>query len=406
LIFVKPNQKKGSKYLSVIILLFGGFFSFTAYFTGNTYYTISIGAFYRTVISSQIIWYFGSHGQPSYSIYYYAPRFDVNFESENQPTKNIVFIVDETIRGDHLSLNGYSRPTTPLIDALNSKGFIKNWGIGASGATCSIQSNNLLLTGLNELRDAAGSKLYRLPTIFQYAKAMGYKTYYYDAQRSAVWNGKPTDLKYYERIDKVDFEAKTPTEIDAEIAVRVREKLENSTGNFIWINKFGNHMPYENNYPEDHVLWKPISTKNELATDRQPLINNYDNGIRYNLEIFFTNLFRNGVSNNTVYIYTSDHGESFVNQNGHCGTTKDEAIVPIFMIAQPHLLPGVDTGFKASHVNIFPTLLDLMEFPENQRQYNYALSLLKAKSTDSQPRFYYSERGEPNNPGKRYPFDE
>jgi len=59
----------------------------------------------------------------------------------------------------------------------------------------------------------------------------------------------------------------------------------------------------------------------------------------------------------------------------------------------------VDTGFKASHANMFTTLLDLMNYPEELRKYPYAISLFKAKAADSRPRYF--------NPSleKRVPFD-
>ncbi len=81
-------------------------------------------------------------------------------------------------------------------------------------------------------------------------------------------------------------------------------------------------------------------------------------------------------------------------------------MVPLFMIASPDRMPAIDTGFKASHSNLFATLLDLMNYPQNKRKYDYSISLLKARESDSRKRFYYA--GDLNDPvkGNSYPYDE
>jgi glucan phosphoethanolaminetransferase (alkaline phosphatase superfamily) len=174
----------------------------------------------------------------------------------------------------------------------------------------------------------------------------------------------------------------------------VSDIVKNSEGNFIWINKMGVHFPYEKNYPEDGVSWLPTdrtAEKSELTDNNQPLINNYDNAIKYNLDAFFENLLSGGVPHNTVFVYTSDHGQTLIQgKASHCGSTRDEAMVPLFIIAQPEMLPPADTDFRASHANIFASLLDLMKYPEEERRYDYSISLFKAKREDSAPRYYFS----------------
>lgn len=417
LFLIKPQIKKELATLAAVFVLLCGFFTFTAYFTHNVYHTVSLGAFCRTMINFPVSWYVGTIYQPPRRIFYNEPREPVIYQAKTAPTNNIVFIVDESVRGDYLSLNGYTRQTTPFLDDLNKKGFIKNWGTAVAGATCSITSNNLLLTGLNELPDL-DFKIYKLPTIFGYAKAAGYKNFYFDGQFSQFWNGKPTDIPDFgEWITAKDIEDKISyrIDIDAEIARRVREITKNSTGNFIWINKRGVHKPYENAYPNSETIWLPVSSGDdksatyESGDDREALINNYNNAIHYNSQSFFTSLLSEGLAENTFYVYTSDHGQT-LRENGavasHCSNTKSEAIVPLFIIAEPQKLSATDTNFKASHSNIFATLLDLMDFPENERKYNYALSLFKAKAADSQPRFYFVGSLYSSEFGGKYLYDE
>ena len=66
------------------------------------------------------------------------------------PKNNIVLVIDESIRGDHLSVNGYKRETTPFLDALSQEDSFYNWGLAVAGATCSHPSNSLILTGVRQ----------------------------------------------------------------------------------------------------------------------------------------------------------------------------------------------------------------------------------------------------------------
>lgn len=415
LIFVEPIFDKGLKPFLFVLFLFGGIFSFTAFFTSNAFPSVSVGAFYRTAFSFPVNWYIGSIQQPSFRVLYLTPRREIKFRAPNTPKNNIVFIVDESLRGDHLSLNGYSRPTTPFLDALNQTGVLKNWGIAVSGTTCSINSNNLLLTGVTDLPDVNG-EIFQSPTIFQYAKAMNYKTRYFDGQLSYSWIGKAADLRNYDEYTNASaLKKENWYDVDAELARRVNQIVQNSTGNFIWINKFGVHKPYKPSYPDSETKWLPIpqadSNKTLFRSGNlyEETKNNYDNAILYNSQSFFSNLLGEGLAKDTFYFYTADHGQN-LGEDGkrtvsHCYSTRNEGNVPLFLISEPQITPEVDTAYKASHANLFATLLDLMNFPESERQENYAPSLFKAKEKDSTPRFYFAGGLFSNITGKKYPFD-
>ncbi len=415
LIYIKPVRQKGWLLMFSVAAALVVFFASTAYFTSDSFYTVSLSAFCRTVINFPTTWYVGTTRQAAYVIGYEKPRETVEFLVPNAPLNNIVFIVDESVRGDHLSLNDYDRPTTPFLEEISRRGLLKNWGIAVSGTTCSRTSNNLLLTGVSKLPDIEG-KIYEFPTIFQYAKAMKYKTFYFDGQVSYFWNGKPSDLQDIDDWRTPDqIKAKSWIEMDAEIARQVREIVANSTGNFIWINKFGVHKPYGDSYPPDEKKWQPVAQNDDRSTtyrgdaSRELIINDYDNALLYNSSSFFANLLENGLARNTFYVYTSDHGQS-LNENGqsasHCADSKNEANVPLFIIADPQNLPPVNTDYRAAHANLFPTLLDLMNFPITERRENYVLSLFKAQAADSQPRVYSSGDLHSRDPAAVNFFDE
>ena len=350
----------------------------------------------------------------------------------SQPLNNIVVIFDESVRGDHLSLNGYERRTTPFLEELEHKKLLANLGIAVSGATSSALSFETFISGgtADEIASKGFATSKGMPIIFQYAKAMGYRTHYVDGQRTDYWwsSGEADSQfldnfissrelagpnweheKYIDRgaIDRVGSDTRLdPWELDAKIAETVKEIYSGSTGNFIFVYKRGTHIPYQNAYPENETTWKPAYNWDDYyeipgADKVAAVINSYDNSIRYNVDGFFRSLATDysNLPNNTVIAYTSDHGESLYAQGaaGHGGSSREEAMVPMFLIGLKDR--PLDPSYKASHANLFTSLLDLMQYPEEMRKHSYAVSLFKARGSDSTKRFF-----NPNAQGK-VPFD-
>lgn len=407
LFITKDNVSRGMLSFASVVIAFALYFVASTYFTSNLYYSASLSNFARTAVSYPTGWYLGTIDGPPRGVVYAEPREALSFTANEPPKNNIVFIVDESIRGDRLSINGHTKPTTPTLDALNKNGAIANWGIAVSGTTCSHTSNPLLLTGFNQLPDKR-FEVYRWPTIFQYARSMGYRNHYYDGHTNVHWLGKQADIPDFgswTRADDLRLEHRYQR--DAEIARRVKEVLNTSTGNFIWVHKYGVHLRYENSFPNESYgeVLDALPAGYDLTQHEETVRIMYDEAIRYNLESFFATLLKDGPAGDTIYIYTSDHGQT-LRENGsitsHCNETKPEASVPLMMIAEKGNLPVVDTQFRATHANIFATLLDLMEYPEAERKFAYSTSLLKAKASDSKPRFYYSEELQF---AERHPFD-
>ena len=328
------------------------------------------------------------------------------------PLNNIVIVVDESIRGDHFSLNGYGRDTTPVLDELASRGILYNWGIAAAASTGSRFTYAALITGLtpDDFPDRSEFKVNTFPTIFQYAKAMNYKTYFLDGQMNGYWGGVADDKNYFDNwqgiLDISEHRSFNTWEVDDLIAKKVRSIIYESTGNFIFVFKRGAHIPYHTNFPPDDAKWAPIyqsENKFDIPSGERltEVRNTYDNSIRYNVNSFFRNMVDDyaAIPNDSVILYTGDHGQTlFVNgRSSHGGDTKPEATVPLFIIGRFEGKP--DTSYRASHQNIFPTVLDLIGYPEELRPHIAAPSLLEAKAADSRPRYFNPDLGH------KIPFD-
>lgn len=373
----RQQQYAGKLLVAVLVIIFG--LNLGSYHLGyGRSAAISVSAFFKTLGNIFI------EGIELRQL----ERTLVPYQSETRPQNNIILVIDESIRGDHLSLNGYDRPTTAYLEQLATQGYLDNWGIAVSASTCSILSNKLIVAGGTNLPDLD----YRLetnPTIFQYAKAMGYTTYHLDAQADYLWTGLSIgDLAYIDhRVTRRDFG--DDYDVDFRVADFIYEQLLTDTGNFFVVNKAGVHFHYNDTYPPEATTWEPIPEE-KTYTDPIAVGNTYDNGLRYNLDQFFQRLIKDtAVLEHTIILYTGDHGQTLVENHEtwpHCGDTLNEATVPLFLIGQHDW--SLDTDYRASHNNIFPTLLDLMGVPEEARVTTYPLSLLVATAADSTDRYF------------------
>jgi glucan phosphoethanolaminetransferase (alkaline phosphatase superfamily) len=411
LLAVHDRSRFKMQWTTSLIALIVSFCAFMAYASSNVYPAVSVWAFTRTAVGFPIIHLVGRAGRLAMG----APRERdrLGHVAAAKPLNNIVMIVDESVRADHLHINGYPSNQVAALSELSRRNYLANFGIASSGSTCSGPSNNLLFTGLKDLPDRE-LKIYRLPTIFQYARAMGYKTHEFDGQVSSVWKGREADLKYIQhRQTPVHFAGAVQHdyEIDGEIARRVREIVSNSAGNFIWVNKRGIHKPYTEAFP---IKGRSILDSWFVGYDRristEQLVADYNSAISFNLNLFFGQLLENGnPAPNTIYVYTSDHGQS-LREGGvlvsHCSTSsRTAAMVPLFIFGSDVRSLNLPTAYKASHANIFPTLLDLMKVPPKVKKSEYAVSLMKAKESEPVRRYYFARDLTGEDGGRGYPFD-
>ncbi len=343
---------------------------------------------------------------------YQGPRDDLPvFFASQRPLDSIIYVIDESVRGSNLSLNGYPRPTTPFLQSLETRGHLKNLGICVAASSYSHISNAYLITGHNAFPDDA-FRTARNPTILDYAKKMGYETIYIDIDKGylsqlvkAAGDGPVrsldlwmTDQSFKER--HVDLD----TTKDLGIARFLSSLLNERGGYFVLVNKKGLHFHYRNRYPDDmaSTIWKPVMETSESidpsATGREKLVNTYDNGIRFQVDEFFR-VFVSGTTNqNYVILYTSDHGQTLA-EHGQVYThmKPDNVIVdvPDFLVSgerysKKGLLAGIPPGLRVSHLNNFATLLDLMGVPMSLRVRPYDKSIFSLTAGDNRVRYYMS----------------
>ena len=320
---------------------------------------------------------------------YYGEREKLELKPVNQKKfKNIIWIIDESVGGKYLSINGYAKDTTPYLNTLNK--FIINLGIASSGANTSMASNLILQSGiqLEKLPDKNNYSL-KKSSIYQYAKNAGYTTSYISGQsyKMVLQDGMTAyDLKYIDNFyqpPEAGAHEKEITIPEEAIIEHVSNVLKNDKSNFIYIVKSGVHFHYEKSYPDTHKVFVPTLEENEAMSmeNKNRIINSYLNGIRWKVDDFFKYFFAETKileRDDTIIIYTSDHGQSILENNIRAthstayNPPRTQGIVPflLFLKNKEDLEKQVlHVKDNATHYMLFPTTLKWMGYETKEKTF-------------------------------------
>jgi glucan phosphoethanolaminetransferase (alkaline phosphatase superfamily) len=299
----------------------------------------------------------------------------------------VVFIVDESVRGDYLSINNPSIPTTPFL--LSRRSDIANFGEAVAAANCSTDSRRALRFGYRDEDLPSGHPAERLPPFWRYAKLAGLMTAHIDSYGSVTNLANDMTPSEAALIDRRIVVQDNPQYVrDEAVARDLRELLSDASPKFIFVEKFGIHVPYDKMYPPRQNAFSADMTRFDLD-DRTNMLRHYENGIRWSVDHFFEILLSNPVPRDTLILYTSDHGQSLMEEGRtttHCNqgpnATNGEADVPLFAITgDPEwngmLQAAAHRNFgRASHLQIFGTLLTAMGYDRPWIFQHHGLSLL------------------------------
>jgi arylsulfatase A-like enzyme len=300
-------------------------------------------------------------------------------------TPNVIVIVVDTLRADHLSAYGYKRDTSPFIESLVKQGVMFSDAISASSWTQ--PSHASMLTGRYTYEHQAETKPLdnRFATIGEAMQAQGYRTgafsantefftrrqgfgrgflHFEDNNQSLLDDFLNSSLygflfDYYGLRKTLDYEGVPTRKYAEDINRSVLNWLSKGDNKpfFVFINYFDVHdpylppQPYRNKYsstPNPGGLvngfvdrYHPDLTPEQLQSE----INAYDGSISYvddQIKAFFNELGQRNMLDNTIVIVTSDHGESL----GEHGLLQHSASLYLQEIHVPLIVwgPGVPAG--------------------------------------------------------------
>jgi lipid A ethanolaminephosphotransferase len=232
----------------------------------------------------------------------------------------------------------------------------------------------------------------RRPTMWDYAKAAGFKTVLVDGMVPPA----PVLHSYMDRSEAraIDRTITFPTMPfllrDHAVANAISDLLDEDEPLFIAVNKKGVHAPYDEVVPAD-MTYDPEALVSGLPLDpsRRAIVKDYHKALRWSVDAFFEKLMPKLVREDTLTIYTSDHGQSMFEggyDQTHCtigeNVAAGESYVPLFAIAglewfQAALQKAAARAIDhASHFEIFPTLLVGMGYDEGWVSNAYGPTLL------------------------------
>lgn len=223
-----------------------------------------------------------------------------DFPSEcNQKEKPIIVLVlGESARGDHFSLNGYSRETNPYLKKERN---IINLGIAQS---FDIQTRKSLIGMLTNATESQ-----RKPTIGSFISLYnkhGFMTCFFSRQNRLGRSGHLTDAL----ISSAQQVKYLQNSTDQDILPSVEKVLKEYTaGILMLLHTTGSHFDYHKNYTKDFRRFVPDEYSPEKLMDyRQNVINAYDNTI-VKTDDFLYQLYERLRERDAIVVYVSDHGQ-------------------------------------------------------------------------------------------------
>jgi lipid A ethanolaminephosphotransferase len=288
----------------------------------------------------------------------------------------IIFVLGETVRSDHLGINGYARNTTPLL----SKRDLINFGAISACGTATAQSVPCLfshLTKSNYNEDIAKHS----DNILDVLKRAGV---------NVLWRNNNSGCKTM--CDRIEQDTHFATDgqyhcedghcPDIALLEGLKQRIDqqdNKQSLLVVLHQQGNHGPeYYKRSLEQHKVFMPECRTNMLGEcEQQQIINAYDNAIVSTdllLDNSITLLESLNKRYDTALVYLSDHGES-LGENGvylhglpYWMAPDAQTKVPMFFWLSDSFRRAahIDTHCiqqqdKVSHDNIFDTMLSLFE---------------------------------------------
>ena len=362
---------------------------------------------------------------------------------------NIILISLDTVRADHMGIYGYARHNTPNLAALLKDSTLYTNFIAASSMTLS--SHGSMFSGLYphthgafmEMPDYPTGRPFPtgIPTAASILKSAGYRTAaaaanfgylgpHWNLLRDfdSAWMPQPEAIintlgSYLLRnrlrrlllIDGVvqDFDRLyvSAAEMNHRALTLLDQSGTKAAPFFLFLNYMDAHFPYappppfSDLYPgqdlslpswyADDVLLGVNEGRHVLQpTEHAHLVSQYDGAIAYmddQLGKLILHLKRSGQYDRTMIMITSDHGEALAERGslGHnISSYQDQIHVPL-LIKYPRNTQSGTNGTLAGHVDLLPTILDVVGLPAAQGSCQ-GMSLLRLG--DAAPRSLISER--------------
>ena len=290
-------------------------------------------------------------GDHARTVYRSPPRFQ---------RKNVILIVLDACRADHLGVEGYGRDTTPFLSSLRAAGRLHVVHSFYSASCCTFGGILTLLRSQDWFK--MSPRAFALQDVL---KRSGYRVHFLlSGDQSGFLHLK----SYYGQNLDTFSDGTDPSR---------HCTLNDDRGMF----ESFNAVPSSNGTPtffyfhlmSSHGLGTKLTCNLRFQPSADPTvasqrINSYDNGVYQadrNIRELFHRLELKGYLQNSLVVITGDHGESLGERSfwGHAHNLYSEEVTPPLLIYDPDHTVSYRNLELARQVDVAPTILDRLGLP-------------------------------------------
>jgi len=319
-------------------------------------------------------------GNPDVQVLWGQPAI---YSPVSRPKRNVLLIGIDTLRADALSPYGARPEVTPRLQAFSESATL--FKQVRSQAPWTLPSFASMITGLMPTKGGATGTNRGIPeattTLGEMALPYGYATF---TVCSVPWLGSPSS-GFQQGMETLVFLEQPLAQIQVERAEKfILESMDRDWVCFIHI--MDPHAPYEpperfrdmlcdpdypgefhSGYEGGDVRLEPgvISPEEEIRQVK----NLYEAEVA-NVDAAMSDLFdfldENGLTDETLIVFCSDHGEEFCDHDGfgHGLTQYDEAVHVPLIIKGAGFPEGLVVDASVANIDIVPSILRFLEIPQ------------------------------------------
>jgi len=239
-----------------------------------------------------------------------------------------VIVIGESVRRDHVSLYGYSRQTTPYIDAQKNNLFIFEQAIASAPVTTmSLASALTIKSPIDSTFELLGDNIINL------ANQSGFDTYWFSRQvKIGQFETVVTSIANFSQYKEWLNEG-----YDDVLLRKLDEALKENSSNkkkLIILHTNGSHLSACNQYPKKESYF---------VNDQSEYVDCYDNSIRFTDKLI-KQIFNRLEHQSASVLYFSDHGQKKRIKRGKIdyihgaiNPSKESVDVPLFIWFSPFI---------------------------------------------------------------------
>lgn len=310
--------------------------------------------------------------------------------SERRPS-NVVIVVVDTLRFNHLGCYGYERNTSPGVDRFADEAIRFDRAYASSSWTQPSVAS--MLTGLHPGAHTVFRMERSLPdsaeTLAEILKDEGYATAAVVSHR-LIGSGTNFDqgFEVFDELHAKGYRYRSTPGVTAKAIALLEDFADDERPFFLLVHYFDPHYNYNRHAafgfaPQSAGRLKGTESIKKLRALPDPtqeeidLVKGlYDEEVRYTDQGFgrlLAALEELGLKDETMIVFTADHGEEFYERGwlGHTRTLYDEIIRVPFLVRMPKARNGGEVvRDPVSLVGLTPTVLDVLGIDATGRDYD------------------------------------